>query len=363
MSECKHVAALDGMRGLAIGLVLLYHGWTYSLEGGWTEAGLMIDRIRGIGWAGVDVFFVLSGYLITGILVGTRGKPNYWRNFLIRRGLRIFPLYYAVLVFLLVASRFISMPGVENMWVNFLYVTNIAIAVWGENHVPLDIAWSLAIEEQFYLVYPWVVRWVSTRTLAIILVGVVVAMPIFRVLLWKFGPQPTLGPYTLPRFDALAWGALICVALERDRPALVDGLSRAALPIGIAALVCLYAWTRADIRFIAIGYSLNALAATALLARILKAPRGLVGKVFETRWLVYLGKISYGVYLIHLIARVAVGKALDKVFSVPLRHGIAYCALELVGMIIVTVVAATVSFYYFERPILRLKDRYAPQRS
>src|SRR5262245_23017893 len=139
-----HVRALDGVRGVAIAAVMLYHGWNYTGHG---DVGLAIDRARSIGWAGVDLFFVLSGFLITGILLETRDDPRYWRNFLIRRGLRIFPLYYAVLLVIVVgalAARRLGIADSEgalfaiaSIWINFLYVTNFAIAIVGENHVPL----------------------------------------------------------------------------------------------------------------------------------------------------------------------------------------------------------------------------------
>ena len=357
-----HVAALDGMRGLAIGLVLLYHGWVFT---GASDLGAAIDRARSIGWAGVDVFFVLSGFLITGILLETRRAPRYWRDFLVRRGLRIFPLYYAVLLLLAAASRFIAVPALDHLWINFLYLTNFAIAVWGENRVPLDIAWSLAIEEQFYLLYPWLVRRLSPRALAGVLLAVIAAAPVARVLIWAFGAQPTLGPYVLPyaRFDALAYGALIRLAFELDRARLVAAIARLAPVLGAAALVVLYAWPRKDVRFIAIGYSTTAIAAAALLARVLLAPpAALVRRWFESGWLVYLGKISYGVYLLHLIARVAAGKLLDKVFAPGARGELAYCAAEMLSMIALAVLAASVSYHLFERPILRLKDRLAPPR-
>ena len=224
-----HVRALDGVRGLAIAMVLLYHGWTFRGDG---DVGWAINQVRVIGWAGVDVFFVLSGFLITGILVESKGEPGYWRNFLIRRGLRIFPLYYAVLLLLLGAGLALGRAGVTggaagelvrglgNMWVNFLYVTNFAIASWGEDRVPLDTAWSLAIEEQFYLLYPALVLALSVRGLRRALVAMVIAAPILRVLVFRHGPQPVLGPYVLPfcRMDALAVGALVRLALDSRGP-------------------------------------------------------------------------------------------------------------------------------------------------
>ncbi len=370
-----HVRALDGIRGLAISMVLLYHGWTFR---GDDDLGWAVNQVRLIGWAGVDVFFVLSGFLITGILVETKGQPRYWRSFLIRRGLRIFPLYYAVLVLLVLVGLVLArggatggaagelVRGLEHMWVNFLYVTNFAVATWGEDRVPLDSAWSLAIEEQFYLVYPAIVLACSRRRLAHVLVGMVIAAPILRVLAFELGPQPVLGPYVLPfcRMDALAIGALVRLAYDApDHPALT-ALRRHAPALCVAAVAVLIAWSRKDLRFVAIGYTLSAVAAAALLVRILQGgDRSLLRRAFESRTLVHIGKVSYAVYLFHLIARTVVARGLARVFSPEQFGGTAYCAAQLLGMSVLAIGAASLSYVAFERPILRLKDRWAPTRT
>jgi peptidoglycan/LPS O-acetylase OafA/YrhL len=366
----QHVTALDGARGMAIALVMLYHGWTYTGHG---DIGHAIDQARSIGWAGVDLFFVLSGFLITGILLQSRDDPHYWRNFLIRRGLRIFPLYYAVLSAMLVGGLVLNRLGLsnvdpsflvlDNIWINFLYLTNFAIASIGENHVPLDIAWSLAIEEQFYLLYPALVRRLRPQTLVRVLVVVVIAAPILRWLTWEFGAQPKLGPYVLPycRMDALAAGALLRMARELGRDRIVAMVARLAPLLCALGLVILYAWPRKDVRFIIIGYSTTSLAAAGLIARLLESsPSAWLRGLFENRTLVFLGKISYGLYLFHLFARAAVTLVLAKIFDGKHTDEAWFCAAQLVGMIGVTVAASSVSFYYFERPVLRFKERLAP---
>jgi peptidoglycan/LPS O-acetylase OafA/YrhL len=362
-----HVRALDGVRGLAIGLVLLYHGFTYERFGG--GIGHYIDSVRLIGWVGVDVFFVMSGFLITGILLESKGQPRYWRNFLIRRGLRIFPLYYAVLILILVgtlAMPELSKSGVATIWVNFAYITNFWIARYGENHVPLDIAWSLAVEEQFYIVYPWVVRFCKPRTLAIVLVSAMIAAPVLRYLTFEYGAQPQLGPYVLPytRMDALAVGALVRLAFDRPQRPLIAMIARWAPLLCAMALAVTLTWPRgavvSDVRYVVVGYSVTAIAGASLLARILiAAPTSPLRRAFEWGPLVYLGKVSYCVYLIHLIARVVVAKALGHVFA-PGDRGLAFCTVQLVLMVALAVAGATLSYRYFERPILALKDRWAP---
>jgi peptidoglycan/LPS O-acetylase OafA/YrhL len=370
MKITGHVRSLDGVRGVAIAAVMLYHGWSYAGHG---DVGLAVDRARSIGWAGVDLFFVLSGFLITGILLETRKEPRYWRNFLIRRGLRIFPLYYAVLLVIVVGAIGARRLGlgdadpallvIGNIWINFLYLTNFAIAVVGENHVPLDIAWSLAIEEQFYLAYPWLVRKVQPRTLLILLACAIAAAPIARGLTWLWGAQPVLGPYVLPycRLDALALGALVRVMIELDWTRAIHAMARIAPVAAVVALVILYSWTRKDPRFIVVGYSTTAIAGACLLARLVTArPGAWIVRVFENPVLVYVGKISYGLYLYHLLARFAATFALTKVLGHKSSGESWFCALQLGGMIAIAMVVATLSYRYFERPLLAYKDRLAP---
>ncbi|MBX3154697.1 MAG: acyltransferase [Deltaproteobacteria bacterium] len=364
--ERTHVRSLDGVRGLAIALVLLYHGWTFTQHSNGFGIGFALDHVRQIGWAGVDVFFVLSGFLITGILLESRDKPRYWRNFLIRRGLRIFPLYYAVLVAILIGSLVspeLRRGGIANIWVNFLYLTNFWVATVGENKVPLDSAWSLAIEEQFYLVFPAVVKLVTRRMLTYVLIGIVVAAPLLRFLTWEYGAQPVLGPYALPycRLDALAIGALLRLAFEERAEVELALLRRVAPVLCVAAVAFLYTSSRKELPFIVAGYSLTALATASLIACLLAARAGSpLRRVFEAGPLVYIGKISYGLYLFHLIVRLVVTQALARVFAKEDLGGTLYCTCQLVAMVVLTIAVAALSFRYFEQPILRLKDRWAP---
>src|SRR5690606_10824510 len=138
-------------------------------------------------------------------------------------------------------------------------------------------------------------------------------------------------------------------------------LRRLAPALCVAAVAVLMAWSRKDLRFVAIGYTLSAVAAAALLVRILQGGEGsLLRRAFEGRVLVHIGKVSYAVYLFHLIARVAVARALAPLFPADQVGGTAYCAAQLAGMSLLSIGAATISYHAFERPILGLKDRWAP---
>ncbi|HEX6051682.1 MAG TPA: acyltransferase, partial [Gemmatimonadaceae bacterium] len=168
-----HVPALDGVRGLAVALVLVCHvAWDFSSPS-YMERGLI--EVARAGWIGVDLFFVLSGFLITGILLDTRGGPKYFRHFYVRRTLRIFPLYYAILVGVFVITPLVAATRDRRWFTDIVdqqgwfwtYTSNVFLAVTGrwEQTGILGHFWSLAVEEQFYLIWPAVVLLLSPRQL------------------------------------------------------------------------------------------------------------------------------------------------------------------------------------------------------
>ena len=169
--EAARNPRLDGVRGLAILPVMLYHLTFFGAATG--AAGEAITFLPSLGWTSVDLFFVLSGFLITGILRRTRGSGHYFRNFYARRALRIFPLYYAVLVFFFViaphvrsfgdpAKFWVAGADQQTLWY-WLYLQNLHVAWTGQfDHHFLGIVWTLCIEEQFYLVWPMLLLGIAT---------------------------------------------------------------------------------------------------------------------------------------------------------------------------------------------------------
>jgi len=371
-SKARYIREFDGLRGLSIGLVILYHSWAYQGTG---FVGCVIQEFAGWGWCGVDVFFVLSGFLITGILLDTRESPNYWRNFFIRRGLRIFPLYYAVLLLMLIDAWLLARWGIgvrdpalqmiDRIWMNFLYVSNFSMAIEGSNHVPMNIAWSLAIEEQFYLIFPAIVLWCGRRGLTKALLAAVLLAPVLRGCVWAFGPQPAEGPYALPfcRMDALAMGALAQIAVRHwTAPSRRTVTQVTLLVCALAALTLLF-WTRIDLPFIIVGYSLIAIAATALLiSALLSSPNSVLRKVCGNSVLVYIGKLAYGLYLLHLMGRAVFDRFFMHLLPPGALQSVSFTALRSIGITAIAVLMATASYKFFEMPILRLKDRFAPSR-
>jgi len=200
-----HMPALDGLRGIAI-LLVLAHGFdVIQTRGG---PGHDVDLVLDVGWIGVQLFFVLSGFLITGILLDTRSSPHYFRKFWVRRALRIFPLYYGVL---LVAALFGH--GSIYLWT---YTNNFATA-FGHGDPTFPHFWSLAVEEQFYLLWPLVVWLVARRgvvALSVALSALAIASRIYARHRWGYEAAYEFTPC---RMDALAIGAGTAALIRSDR--------------------------------------------------------------------------------------------------------------------------------------------------
>lgn len=367
-----YLPELDGLRAFAILLVIAYHVWDYR---GANPVGRAMNVLVREGWVGVDVFFALSGFLITRILRASRASPRYFRSFYIRRSLRIFPLYYAVLALLTVigvvaAAKGIVLPEpspdqLRRSWLNFLYLSNFALAFLGSNAIPLDISWSLAVEEQFYLVYPLVVRRLERSTLERWLVVAIVAAIPLRWLSFRWFPGTHYGPYALPycRMDALAVGGLAALVLERPDRALAHLLARAALPLWIAAIAVAFTWHRGLTPFVLFGYTLTAAATAATILRLQLNEWAPLRALLRWRVLVGIGKVSYGLYLLHLFVRAGVDRL--PWFTAAHRDDLGIAALRAGLMVAGSLAVAWCSWVVFESPILRLKARFdaPPERA
>ncbi len=247
-SRLGHIPALDGVRGVAILLVLINH---FSPEKNYGNTlAKIFQPITGNMVVGVDLFFVLSGFLITGILLRSRSSEHYFRNFYSRRALRIFPLYYFVLILLLIGLH--TIPSWEKLttlrdawpWYWF-YGTNYLICRTGftfldHAQVSLGHFWSLAVEEHFYLFWPLMVWFLSDRSLVRLCIALIVIAPICRAYAVISGENP-LVPYvaTQCRMDCLALGALLAVLIQqRSAKELLRSFQWVGLFSAAAAIVC-----------------------------------------------------------------------------------------------------------------------------
>ena len=382
---------LDGLRGLAILLVMLYHTTHYGFAR--TPQGAALTIVPSVGWSGVDLFFVLSGFLITGILLTARGGTTYYRAFYARRVLRIFPLYYATLAFFLLLVPHLPLfasvdyfwnPGAnrEEFWY-WLYLSNVQAAITGVwQHQTLDLTWSLAIEAHFYLAWPLVVRHASERRLLQICVGTIVAALLLRAALVVAGASP-LAAYTLTpcRLDTLATGAAIAILARRARSlAAMARASRIVLPAALALFVTVQAWIRFgqpavtgyeaitrqvlalnnDPLMQTLGYTLLCAVYGALLVWVLTAPpRSFRARGFEMAWLRSFGHYSYALYLFHFFVAI-LALSVFTPGSHPRHFVIAQIAFWMLA-IGVSYLLARASWSLLEQPALRLK-RFFPYR-
>jgi peptidoglycan/LPS O-acetylase OafA/YrhL len=375
---------LDGLRGLAILLVMLAHTTQFSrLEG---PVGAALTAIPSLGWTGVDLFFVLSGFLITGILLRSKRSPVYYRSFYARRLLRIFPLYYAVLgFFLLVVPRLF--PVFHDWWTlgaqadgawYWLYLSNLHMALGGERH-PLDISWSLAVEEHFYLVWPFVVRALDERRLLLVCAAVAVGSFAVRCALVFGGAEPVAAYVLTPaRLDTLATGAALAIAARRSGG--LGALARPAslvLPAALALFAAGAFWLRSTRRPAAgwaefieglslttrplmatVGFTLLCAINGALLVWVLTAPAAAWrARCFEARPLRVLGKYSYALYLLHGPAAALLGIHYPWEGFGALAQGVFWVLAMGFALAL-----AMLSWVLLEAPLLRLK-RHFPYRT
>ncbi len=373
--SARRFPAADGIRGLAI-LVVVLHNSEFIERNGTGFLVKLTGAITATGWVGVQLFFVLSGFLITGILVDTLGSREYFRRFYIRRTLRIFPLYYAVLIFSLVVLPHVanvpawSAAARENQWWYWSYLSN-----WGgvfRHSIPgFTHFWSLAVEEQFYLIWPVLVFALSRRGLVGLCLTMLVTGPLIRLCLHLAGLPPQAGyELTIARWDALAAGALLAV-LMRDAP-LQEKLARWIGRITIAslgALALLVLYERGlhfdDLVVQVVGQSLIALASAWLVYYCVAPPTGpalRIQRLMSATWLRFFGKYSYATYVLHFPIQFILSFYLaDSINAgapnVRFLKLIAYLAF-IVG---VSTLAAMVSWRVLEKPFLDLKDRIAPR--
>ena len=211
------IPELDGLRGIAIGMVLLHHYFFQPIEAPPSTFLSYLQAAARLGWSGVDLFFVLSGFLIGGILLDARQSTNYFRVFYTRRFLRIIPIYCVFLLLVLalsalgtfgLTSDFSWMFDKRLPWLpHFLFLQNFWMALTTNfGALGLGVSWSLAVEEQFYVTLPPLVRFLSLRNLAFALAAGILFAPISRITLHAFAPSHLVSWYTLmPRRCPFAW--------------------------------------------------------------------------------------------------------------------------------------------------------------
>jgi peptidoglycan/LPS O-acetylase OafA/YrhL len=335
------IERLDGIRTVAIILVFLIH-----------------VNIGRFGWQGVPLFFVLSGFLITTILRRSRTEESFWGPFYIKRATRILP---PLVIAFILAFLFSSVAWRQVGLYEALFLANVAPLVHPNGTASLTVLWSLAVEEQFYLFWPFAIRYLDRKDLIRVLAGVLIAEPILRGIATPFfgttWPIYYLTPFQL---DGLAAGSLLAVLVEVEATAEVLG-NWAGKAFGLIAFVfAILSLTRGfhrdgnTVLFNSLGYSLVYLGSACLITYVLLHPSSSISRVLAWRPAVFLGSISYGFYLFHPVG-ISLMERIGAHF-----HFAHYRTLAPLGFIAIAAFS-WVSFRFYEQPFIALGKRLAAQ--
>lgn len=360
-NRLAYYPALDGLRGVAILLVVLYHNF------GFIEQSYF-------GWLGVDLFFVLSGFLITDILIRQVGSNNFLRNFFARRMLRIFPLYYLVLIIFLVVfplfGWFANELGyfVDNQWWLWTYTQNWLYSFYLPENRPnqlLTHLWSLAVEEQFYLVWPFVILLVKKPgRLFFIMSLALVAVMAARCLIWIYHVEDlnytTL--YTFTRVDGICIGSLVALA-HKIRPGFLSR-NLGLVVLGLAILNFIFYFLNnyfGGFPYLAfMGYTTFACMFGLLVYEIVLGHDPVISRLFNIKPLRFVGRISYGFYIFHwpvyLLTRDSIQPLLESNLGITGKSAAFATSLTCTA---IAFVISIISFYFYEQRFLRLKKYFA----
>lgn len=351
---------LDALRFFAVLGVMVAHTW-HPKRLPWLFGDL--------DWAGLGVrlFFVLSGFLITGILLDCRKTAEkngissmfFIRQFYARRFLRIFPIYYLVVIIALI----VDLPPAREIWGwLFTYTTNVYITINNEWVGRLGHLWTLAVEEQFYLVWPWIILFVPRKRLLSLILFFISLGPIYRAFAYKIYPFDIgamdfkASTLTLGSLDSLAIGALLALVWSSNipKPTLQKHLTRLILPIGLIlytlSLILYHYRIKPSVFFV-----LSDFAGSLIFAWLISSAglgfKGLAGKVLEWRPLIYLGKITYGIYIYHYFPPLILVPLLSRFgYEMPVPG---FTSFVLSGLL--TIAVASLSWHWLEQPINNLK--------
>jgi peptidoglycan/LPS O-acetylase OafA/YrhL len=372
----SRVPELDGIRGLAICLVLYEHYVGRSVVG---TGGVMsvLQSLRLWGISGVDLFFVLSGFLIGGILMDHRGDRNYFNTFYLRRCCRILPTYFLLLAGY-AGFRFLLAHHSAAAWYQQLFL-NGNMPVWAyatftqnfmkglTHHVSSDwfiVTWSLVVEEQFYLCLPlmlWLLRPSTVVKVALIFICLNPLLYLY-LRIWHTGAYEIIGNFWPVRGNALLMGVICAYALRQDslRSWLVQNrrVLNAILIIfmlGMAALTCVYARPDFDYERILFFDIWLGLAYTSLLLVVVANREGAIAAMLRFPLLRRLGTISYSLYLFHMpINGLLHGWLLGRDYSYREPADV----LVTIAAFVITLIFTTLSWHFLERPIVTWGHRF-----
>ncbi len=355
----NYFPGLDGLRGISCLIVVFTHNFGFS-------------NFFEYGWLGVDLFFVISGFLITTILINTLNADNYLKNFFMRRILRIFPLYYLMLIiFIVILPLFNSLSEhlkyfSDNQFWFWTYTQNWLLIFNFPKHTDyLNHFWSLAVEEQFYLLWPFIILWLKKpKRLIIFMLTVLIGLFIIRSFLWHL--QLDNFNYTVfyrfTRIDGICIGCLIALTYSINKNFISHNI--ALLTLILAALNFLFYFANKSNQFnfpylAYVGYTTFSAMLGLLVNEIIHSKSKLFNMIFTLSPLRFVGKISYGLYVFHWPVFLLTHKELTTYFSqnsnlsaTGCSYAASLCATVL-GFII-----SMLSYFYFEKKFLSLKYKF-----
>ncbi|NEU66419.1 acyltransferase [Spirosoma agri] len=351
---------LDSLRTVAVLLVIVYH---------WFPTGEGVNRLPN-GTIGVMVFFVISGFLITRILIDNRNRieagqsrlTDTYRNFFVRRALRIFPLYYLAITVVWLAFPDTSDIDDHPLYYYF-YGYNILLHKTGNWADILSPFWTLGVEEQLYFVWPWIVLLTPKASFRWVIIGMVVCGVLFRGYGYSVGDLD--GVLTPASFDAFGLGALWAYIVSERPDTLPDFLKKLTTASGLALLgfVTFLFLPGNSILVVLLQRLFISILALFIIVRASLGIQGVVGQVLDSKALQYVGRISYGIYVFHMIVPGFVTPFLMRVANrVGLTITLGYWSHRLVSLAALLIIAS-LSWYLFEKPINDLKRYFSYTKS
>jgi len=362
-----YILPLDGLRGIAIIMVMIAHFNQESLlKVFYPILGPILTKCAYIGGWGVTLFFVLSGFLITGILLEAKGSEGFFKNFYARRALRIFPLYYGTLIVLLFLLP-LFLPGDEGtrristyQWRLWLYMANLpGFAEWDTSNIYMvGHFWSLAVEEHFYIVWPCLVFFFRRNSLVRICIGAILVAFAMRMLVAAGASNWT----TITKIDSLAMGCIL--AILGRQPQMQEKIlllaRRSVLILGVLLVILSFLprvfypdFFRILKEPIAVSYF------TCLLVLSIQKQAGTLGRIASNSVLRSFGKYSYGLYIIHGVLRPALSSLIPPMWLASLTP------IPLIGLAAYTVISigvclliAYATWHLYENQFLKLKSRF-----
>lgn len=356
---------LNFVRAVAVMMVIVYH-WTAN----------NIHFLIPLGSWGVEMFFVLSGFLITRILIESRAKADSQKqskiavikNFLLRRCLRIFPIYYLSLVLILFFDRTNISELKDNLWYFIGYASNFLYFNTQQFNFPMAHFWSLAVEEQFYLVWPWFILFLPLKYIKTFLIWAIVFGLASRMFLSFMFPQTivTVDVLTPSCIDSFSIGGLFSyytLYYQNNIEVLVSKISKIGLVAFVLSVTLLITNTHI---FSTVHRTIDSLFFLALIANAYKGVKGMVGAIADNPVLIYIGKISYGLYIYHLLTPwitkvilvVLVRFKSGLIYTITRAYNESSFMVRFLLDFIILVSVSSLSWHFIEKPINKYKNSF-----